>query len=118
MLVFFAHLILVAGLLLVVAHLVRGIEIEGWGSAILGALVLGLVNAFVKPVMILLTLPITVLTLGLFLFVINASMLWLAAKLVPGIEIEGFGPALLGSLLLSLLGVALGLLLGPVAIAA
>lgn len=100
---FFAHLILSAGLLLLMAHLVRGVQIEGWGSAIIGAIVLGLVNAVVRPLMILLTLPLTVLSFGLFLLVINALMLWLMAALVPGIRVQGFWPALVGSLVLTLL---------------
>ena len=103
MLGFLLHLVLTAGALLIVARLVGGVYVSGFGSALIGALVLGLVNAIVRPIMILLTLPITLLTLGLFLFVINALMLWLVAALVPGIRISGFGAALLGSLLLTLL---------------
>lgn len=103
MLGFLLHLVLTAGALLIVARLVGGVHVGGFGSALIGALVLGLVNAIVRPIMILLTLPITILTLGLFLFVINALMLWLVAALVPGIRISGFGAALLGSLLLTLL---------------
>ena len=103
MLSFFAHLILTAGLLLLMAHLVRGVQVEGWGAAIIGALVLGFVNAVVRPLMVFLTLPLTVLSLGLFLLVINALMLWLVAALVPGIRVHGFWPALIGSLVLTLL---------------
>jgi putative membrane protein len=105
MLAFFAHLILTAALLLLVANLVRGIEVQGWGAALLGALVLGLINAVVRPLMIVLTLPLTIFTFGLFLFVINALMLWLASAIVPGIRVQGFGPALLGSLLLTALNI-------------
>jgi putative membrane protein len=101
MLSFLAHLILSAGLLLLMAHLVRGVQIEGWGSAIIGALVLGFVNAVVRPVMVFLTLPLTVLSLGLFLLVINALMLWLMAAMVPGIRINSFWAALIGSLVLT-----------------
>lgn len=100
---FLLHLVLTAGALLIVARLVGGVYVSGFGAALFGALVLGLVNAIVRPVMILLTLPITILTLGLFLFVINALMLWLVAALVPGIRISGFGAALIGSLLLTVL---------------
>jgi putative membrane protein len=110
---FLAHLLLTAALLLLVANLVRGVDVEGWGAAILGALVLGLVNAFVRPLMLVLTLPLTVITFGLFLLVLNALMLWLVAALVPGIRIQGFGPALLGSLLLTVLNLAVALLIGP-----
>ena len=64
-------------------------------------------SAIVRPVMVLLTLPVTLLTLGLFLFVVNALMFWLAAALVPGFEIGGFGAALLGSLLLTVLNIVI-----------
>ncbi|TAK60798.1 phage holin family protein [Methylobacter sp.] len=107
---FFAHLILTAGLLLLMAYFVRGVQIEGWRSALIGAIVLGLVNAIVKPIMIVLTLPLTILSFGLFLLVINALMLWLVAALVPGIRVQGFWPALVGSLVLTLLNVGVDLL--------
>jgi len=113
MVAFLAHLLLTAALLLLVANWVRGVEVEGWGAAVIGALVLGLVDAFVRPLMVLLTLPLTLLSFGLFLLVINALMLWLMAALVPGVRVRGFGPALLGSLLLSLLNLAVAALLGP-----
>ena len=113
MLAFFVHLLVTAALLLLVANLVRGVQVEGWGAAFLGALALGLVNALVRPIMILLTLPLTILTFGLFLLVVNAFMLWLVAALVPGIRVQGFGPALLGSLLLTLLNLGVASLLGP-----
>ncbi len=103
MLVFLEHLILTAVLLLLVANLVRGVHVEDFGSALVGALVLGFVNAVVRPLMVLLTLPFTILTFGLFLLVINAFMLWLMAALVPGIRVQGFGPAFLASLVLTLL---------------
>ena len=74
---------------------------------------LGLVNSFVRPLMVLLTLPLTVLTLGLFLLVVNALMLGLVSMLVPGIQLKGFGSAILGSLLLSLLNLAITALIGP-----
>lgn len=106
---FLAHLILTAGLLLLMAHFVRGVQIEGWGSAIIGAIVLGLVNAVVRPVMVFLTFPLTILSFGLFLLVINALMLWLMAALVPGIRVQGFWPALVGSLVLTLLNLGVEL---------
>jgi len=110
---FLAHLLVTAALLLLVANTVRGVQVAGWGSAILGALALGLVNAFVRPLMVLLTLPLTVLTFGLFLLVVNAFMLWLVAALVPGIRVQGFGAALLGSLLLTLLNLSVAALAAP-----
>ncbi|HXK25034.1 MAG TPA: phage holin family protein [Myxococcota bacterium] len=113
MIEFLAHLLLTAALLLLVANVVRGVEVEGWGSAFLGAIALGLVNAFVRPLMLVLTFPLTILTFGLFLLVINALMLWLVAAMVPGIRVQGFGPALLGSLVLTLLNLAVAALVGP-----
>lgn len=113
MIAFLVHLLVTAALLLLVANLVRGVQVEGWGAAFLGALVLGLVNALVRPIMVVLTLPLTILTFGLFLLVVNAMMLWLVAALVPGIRVQGFGPALLGSLLLTLLNLAVASLVGP-----
>ncbi len=96
------HLLLSALLLWLVSQLVSGIHISSFGTAVLAALVLGLVNFLVRPLLILITLPITVLTLGLFLIVINALMLLLTAALVPGLQIAGFGAAVLGGLLLGL----------------
>jgi len=111
MLVFLEHLILTAALLLLVSNLVSGVHVQGWGSALIGALVLGFVNAVVRPLMVLLTLPFTILTFGLFLLVVNALMLWLVAALVPGIRVQDFGAALLGSLVLTLLNLAVELLI-------
>jgi putative membrane protein len=101
------RLIINAALLLIVSRLVPGLYVEGWGSAFIGAIVLGLVNFFVKPVMVVLTFPLTIVTMGLFLLVINALMLWLVSGLVPGIHLRDFGSALLGSLLFSLLNLAI-----------
>ena len=108
---FLEHLIVTAALLLLVSNLVRGVHVQGWGSALVGALVLGFVNAVVRPLMVLLTLPFTILTFGLFLLVVNALMLWLVAALVPGIRVQGIGSALLGSLVLTLLNLAVELLI-------
>jgi putative membrane protein len=107
---FLIHVLVVAVLLLIVARIVPGIEVAGFGHALIAALVLGVVNALVRPVLILLTLPITVITLGLFLLVINALMLRLAAALVSGFEVKGFWPALWGSILLTLFSGGLSLL--------
>lgn len=100
---FLLHLVLTAVALLIVANVVSGVHVGGFLSALIGALILGVVNAFVRPVMILLTLPLTIVTLGLFLFVVNALMFWLVAALVPGFMVGGFGAALIGSLLLTIL---------------
>ena len=84
--------------------LVSGFSIASPGSLVLAALVLGVCNALVRPVLLVLTLPITVLTLGLFLLVVNAAVVALVAWLVPGFTITGFVPALLGSLIVSVTG--------------
>ncbi len=87
---------------LVIEYLLRGVTVDNLTSAILVAIVLGLLRVIVKPVFVILTLPITVITLGLFLFVINALMVLLASNIVPGFTVSGFWTALLFSLLLSL----------------
>lgn len=102
---FLIHLLITAAMLVMVSSAVRGVYVEGWGAALLGAFALGLVNALVKPLMIVLTLPLTILTFGLFLLVVNALMLWLMSAFVPGIRVEGFGAAFVGALLLSVLGI-------------
>jgi putative membrane protein len=93
---------LLACALVLVAHLYPGVKVTSFGSALVAALVLGLLNTLVRPVLILLTLPVTLLTLGLFLFIINALMFWAAASMLEGLEVTGFGAALLGSVLYSL----------------
>jgi len=110
---FVAHLVVSAALLLVVAYAIRGFEVDGAVPALLGALVLGLTNAFVRPFFVVLSLPITILTLGLFLIVVNAFMLKLAAALVPGFRIDGFLPAIWGTLFLSLLNLLVAHVAGP-----
>ncbi|MFP6563487.1 MAG: phage holin family protein [Myxococcota bacterium] len=106
MLEFAVQWVISAALLLVMSSLVRDVEVEGWGTAFVGALVLALANAFVRPLLILFTLPLTLLTLGLFLLVVNAMVLWLVGALVPGIRVKSFWGAFVGSLLLSLLNFA------------
>jgi putative membrane protein len=108
-----AHLIINAVLLLIVARIVPGLHVKGLGSAIIGAMVLGLVNFLVWPVMVILTLPLTVLTMGLFLLVINGFMLCLVSMFVPGIRLRGFGSAIVASLLFSLLNFAVAAMIGP-----
>jgi putative membrane protein len=100
------HLVITALLLWLVSQFVRGIYLGGFGSALLAALVLGIVNFLVRPILILVTLPITILTLGLFLIVINALMLMLTGAIVPGFSVAGFVPALLAGLLLGLFNLA------------
>ena len=83
------------------ARFVPGVSIEGDATLVFAALLLGIVNAVVRPVVVLLTLPVTLLTLGLFLWVINAAMFGLVAALLEGFHVAGFWPALLGALLVS-----------------
>jgi len=92
---------LLATALLFVAHLYPGVQVTSFGSALIAALVLGLLNTLVRPLLVLLTLPVTVLTLGLFLFVINALMFWTAAEMLDGLSVTGFSAALVGSLIYS-----------------
>jgi putative membrane protein len=94
-------------------RLVSGITIDGTLALLLAALLLGVVNAVVRPVFVLLTLPLTLLTLGLFLLVINGLMLELVAFLVPGFHLAGFGSALLGSIVVSVVSWAASAWIGP-----
>ena len=92
---------------------VSGIEITDTATLVWAALLLGIVNAVVRPVIVVLTLPITFLTLGLFLWVINAAMIALVASLLDGLRIAGFGSALLGALILSVTGWLGSAFIGP-----
>jgi putative membrane protein len=94
--------LLLAAALLLVAHLYRGITVASFESALIAAFVIGLLNTLVRPLLVLLTLPVTLLTLGLFLFVINALMFWWAGSMFEGFKVPSFGAALLGSLIYSL----------------
>jgi len=94
--------LLLAAALLLVAHLYNGVKVASFGEAMLAAFVIGLFNTLVRPLLVLLTLPVTLLTLGLFLFVINALMFWWAASVLDGFSVAGFGAALIGSLIYSL----------------
>jgi putative membrane protein len=105
------HLLVSALLLWLVSQIVHGIRIVSFGNALLAALVLGLVNFLVRPILIIVTLPITIVTLGLFLFVINALMLMLTGAIVPGFKVDSFGAALVGGLLLALFNLAASALL-------
>ena len=88
--------------LLITAHFVPGFVVRSFVAAMVAAIILGLVNAVVKPILVLLTLPLTIVSLGLFLFVINAITIWLAGAITPGFDVAGFLPALLGSIVLTL----------------
>jgi putative membrane protein len=94
-------------------QLLGGIEIRGTGTLVAAALLLGIVNALVRPVAVLLTLPLTVLSLGLFLLVVNAGMFALVAALLDGFRVAGFGSALLGSIIVGLTSWAASWYVGP-----
>jgi len=94
--------LLLAAALLLVAHLYPGVSVKSFGSAMIAAFVIGLFNTLLRPLLVLLTLPVTLLTLGLFLFVINALMFWFAAQVLDGFAVAGFVAALIGSLIYSL----------------
>ena len=93
--------------LIVTAFVVPGFAVVSFTSALIGAAVLGLVNAVVKPILILFTLPLTILTLGLFLLVVNAISLALVSYLTPGLTITGFFPAVFGSIVLTFVSAAI-----------
>jgi putative membrane protein len=108
---FVLRLVLNAVVLLLVANLIQGIRLSGFAAALVAALVIGLLNALVKPVLLILTLPINVLTLGLFTFVLNAFILWLAAAMVPGFAIDRFFPtAILAAVVMALINMLISLL--------
>lgn len=94
--------LLLAAALLLVAHLYSGVTVASFGAALIAAFVIGLLNTLVRPLLVLLTLPITLLTLGLFLFVINALLFWWAGSMFEGFKVPSFGAALIGSLIYSL----------------
>jgi putative membrane protein len=99
--------LLLAAALLLVAYLYPGVTINSFGSAMIAAFVLGLLNTLLRPILVLLTLPVTLITLGLFLFVINALMFYFAASMLDGFFVSGFVAALIGSLLYSLCGMVI-----------
>jgi putative membrane protein len=102
-----AKWLLSAVALLFVAYVYTGVTVTGFGVAMLAALVIGLLNIVVRPVLVLLTLPVTVLTLGLFLFVINAVVFWAAAAVLDGFQVRDFVAALVGSLIYTVIGVVI-----------
>ena len=106
-----AKWLLSATALLAVTSLYSGVEIKSFSAALIAALVIGDFNTILRPALVVLTLPVTVLTLGLFLFVINALMFWAAAGILDGFYVQGFGAALIGSLIYSTLGVVIDLAL-------
>jgi len=96
--------ILVTALALVItAYLIPGIEVNGVYPALIAALILGILNVIIKPILVILTLPITIITLGLFMFVINATLFMFAASFIEGFTVDGFLIAILGSLIVSVI---------------
>jgi len=99
---FFFRLLITALGLWAATKIVPGVQINGWGNLLVAALLLGIVNAVIRPVILILTLPLTVLTLGLFILVVNGISLWVVAWLMPGFTLSGLGSAILGSVIVGL----------------
>jgi putative membrane protein len=99
--------LLSASALLFVAYVYGGVQVASFSYAMAGAVLIGLLNAVVRPVLVVLTLPVTVLTLGLFLFVINAIVFWAAGSLLEGFRVRDFVAALVGSLIYTAIGVVI-----------
>jgi putative membrane protein len=87
---------------LVAAHLIPGISYEGWGTLLGASLLLGIINAFVRPILLLLSLPWIIITMGLFIFVINALLLMLVSKIIPAFQVGGFWSAFFGAIVISI----------------
>ncbi|PSB29637.1 phage holin family protein [Stenomitos frigidus] len=96
--------------LVITAHFVPGFKIDSFTAALIGAVILGVVNAIVRPILTLLTLPLTIVTLGLFLFVVNAFTFWLVAAITPGFHLAGFLTALIGAIVLTIVSSIVSLL--------
>jgi putative membrane protein len=93
--------LILTGSIILSSYMIEGIEIKGFFSALFAAAALGILNALFRPILIILTLPINILTLGLFTFLINALMLKMASGVIPGFEVHGFWTAIFGSLIIS-----------------
>jgi len=105
--IFLIHWLITTIAILIAAYLLPGVTVKGFFAALVTALVLGLINTFIRPILLILTLPINILTLGLFTFVINALLIMLTSAVVPGFDVRNFWWALLFSLVLSLIKWAL-----------
>ena len=97
--------------LLAVPYLLHSVSVDSFGAALIAALILGFVNTLIRPILLVLTLPVTVLTLGLFIFIINGLMFWVVAQLVGGFHVAGFWSAVFGAILYSIVSWALSTLL-------
>lgn len=102
------HWIVNALVLLIVSHFVSGFNIRSFGSAMIAVVIIGLVNATLGLFLRLVTFPLSIVTLGVFVFVIDALVLWFSSKLVPGFSVEGFRPAFVAALILALIQMLLG----------
>jgi putative membrane protein len=111
---FLIHWLITAVALAIGAHIIPGIRVTSLTALLFSAMVLGVVNAFVRPVLVILTLPITILTLGLFYLVVNGAAFALAAALVPGFTVMSLGSAIAGALVVSIVSWVLGWLLNPI----
>jgi putative membrane protein len=98
---FILYFVVMAAAMLGISRILPGFHVSGWGPALIASVVLALANTILKPILFVLTLPLTIVTLGLFLFVLNAMMLWITAAVVPGFSVHGFGTTVLASLLLA-----------------
>ncbi|MFV5694661.1 phage holin family protein [Flavobacterium sp. LB3P122] len=96
------RILVTSGLVLLIAHFMPGVHVAGFTTALIVAVVLGLLNIFIKPILVILTLPVTILTLGLFLLVINALIILLCTNIVGGFSVDSFWTAFLFSIILSL----------------
>ena len=110
---FIIRLVLNGAALYLVAYLVPGVSVSGPLGALVAAVVLGIVNAILRPILIILSLPVEILTLGLFTFVINAALFWFVGHLGLGLTVTGFWPALLGTLILSIISFMISRALVP-----
>src|SRR5436189_5731073 len=99
--------------LLALPYLMSSIQVDSFATALIAALILGLINTFIRPILILLTLPATMLTLGLFIFVINGVLFWLVGSFVEGFHVAGFWSALFGAIVYSIISWALSALILP-----
>jgi putative membrane protein len=110
---FLIHWLILAIALFVTTRLVGGVRVDSYATLAVAALVIGFVNALVKPVLVILSLPLTILTLGLFYLVVNGACLMLAAALVPGFTVSSWGAAIIGALVLSVIGWLVSAAVGP-----
>lgn len=99
--------LLSATALLAVTYVYSGVQVTSFATALIAAFVIGLFNTILRPILVILTLPVTLITLGMFLFVINALMFWAAASVMNGFRVSGFGAALIGSLIYSVFGLVI-----------